>query len=104
MERVLLEYARIGFSDMRKFTTWGPDGVTLKDGADISDDDAAAISEVSQTTTEGGGSIKFKLHDKKGALDSIGRNLGMFTDKVEVAINGSLADRLEALRKRRHGG
>src|SRR4051794_37095150 len=30
VERVLVEYARIAFADIRQVLTWGPDGVVLK--------------------------------------------------------------------------
>lgn len=82
VERVLREYARLGFSDIRKFTTFGPAGIILKPDTDLSDDDAAAIAEVSMVPSTG--AIKFKLHDKKAALDSIAKNLGMFVDKTEI--------------------
>lgn len=82
-ERVLEELAKIGFSNMREFAEWGPDGVTLKISDEIPDEVAACVAEVSETITKEGGSIRFKLHDKPGALRDIARHLGMFTDKVE---------------------
>lgn len=82
-DRVLQEYARIAFSNMKEFAEFGPDGVKLKDLDGMDDDAARCIAEVSETTSQGGGSIKFKLHDKKGALDSIARHLGMFVEKHE---------------------
>lgn len=48
---------------------------------------------------------KYKLADKKGALDSVGRHLGMFTDKLQV--DGSLEagfDKLEKVLKQLRGG
>lgn len=82
-ERVLKEYGRLAFSDMRRLMKWGADGVTLKEVTDLSDDEAACVAEVSETTSKDGGSIKLKVHDKKGALDSVARHLGMFVDRVE---------------------
>lgn len=84
-DRVLQEMARIAFSDMRRFTTWGPDGVKLRDYEDLTDEEAAAVSEVSQTITEAGGSIKFKLHDKRAALVDLGKHIGLFTEKLDVS-------------------
>lgn len=83
-ERVLQELAKIGFSDMRSFVRWGSSGVQLKNSEDLSDEDAAAVAEVSETITKDGGSIKFKLHDKKGALELMGKNLKLFTEKVDL--------------------
>ena len=90
-ERVMAEYAKLAFSDMRRIATYGPNGVALKDQSEIADDDSAAIAELSETRTKDGGSIRFKLHDKKGALDSIARTLGMFTDKTEITGKGGAA-------------
>lgn len=77
-ERVIAELALIGFSDMHAYATWGPAGVTLRDSAQI---DAAArrvVSEVSQTVTKDGGTIRFKLHNKIEALEKLGTHLGLW--------------------------
>ena len=90
-ESVLKELKKLAFSDMRKLTKWGENGVTLIDSSQIDDDSAACVAEVSQTITKDGGGIKFKLHDKKGALEDLGRHLSMFVDKVDHSNNdGSL--------------
>lgn len=92
-DMVLRELAKIGFSDIRKVVRWGETmvrmvdaedegaddmvpyhGLALIDSAEIDDDTAGAIAEVSQ----GKEGLKVKLHDKKGALVDIGRHLGMF--------------------------
>ena len=65
--------------------SWGPDGVTLRDSEELTDDEASVVSEVSQTTTENGGSIKAKLLDKIKALELLGKHLGMFTDKMNIS-------------------
>lgn len=94
-DRVLLELAKIGFSDIRKAVAWGPEvqivdpdtgetavsnGVALIASGIIDDDTAAAVSEISQTAQ----GIKIKLHDKRAALVDIGKHLGMFRDKLEL--------------------
>lgn len=86
-DNVLRELGRIGFSDMRRFTAWGPNGIRLKDYSELTDDEAAAVAEVSQTVTEAGGSLKFKLHDKRAALVDLGKHLGMFTEKLDINTN-----------------
>ncbi len=94
-ERVLLEMSRIGFADIRKVITWGEtaaakdeegniiaiDSVSIRDSKDIDDDTAAALAEVSQTKD----GLKVKFHDKQAALLNIGKHLGMFPNKVELA-------------------
>lgn len=118
-DRVLTELAKIGFADMRRLLKWtGNDPkmdveeaeesgdvrisvanlVTLFDSGEIDDDIAAAIAEISQTKD---GALKVKLHDKQAALVAIGRHLGMFKDKLEVEVKGSLAARLAAAEERR---
>jgi phage terminase small subunit len=82
-ERVLQEYARLGFGNPRQVMTWGADGVALKDSSDLTDDDAAMIAEVISTTTSTGGTIRLKMHDKKGALDAMAKHLRLFTEGVE---------------------
>ena len=93
IERTLLELAKIGYADIRKAVRWGEgiaikdadgneaisNGVAMLDSAEIDDDTAAAIAEVAQTRD----GIKIKFHDKLGALEKIGKHLGMFVDRHE---------------------
>ena len=81
--RVLEELSRLGFSDLRDYVEWGSDGVRLKESADLTDEAAAAVAQVSQTASQHGDSIKVKLHDKKGSLELLGKHLKLFTDKQE---------------------
>ena len=104
VERIVTELAKIAFSNMQDYAKWSPRGVILIDSEDITADQAAAISELSETTTDSGGSIRFKLHDKKGALELLGRHLGMFKDKVELEVVGSIADQLKAAREALRNG
>ncbi len=84
----------MAFLDIRKAFT--EDG-ELKPVADLDDDTAAAVAgfefeevfELSKGRKEHTGRLhKIKLSDKKAALDSLGKFLGMFTDKLDL--NGSL--------------
>jgi phage terminase small subunit len=76
VERVLREYARIAFADMRQVLTWGPEGVVLKPPDGLGDAAAAAICEIAPGARPG--TIRVKFYDKKAALDAIARHLGMF--------------------------
>lgn len=80
-DRVLKELARIGFSDMRDLVGWGPKGVAIKSSRSISDDAAAAVSEVSEMAS---GRLRLKLHSKDNALMQIARHLGMFRDTIQI--------------------
>ncbi len=77
-EMVIEEYAKIAMSNMNKYASFGPDGVVLKDSSELSDEDFALISEVSETRGKTGSRISFKLHSKTTALDALGRHLGIF--------------------------
>jgi len=71
----LQEYARIAFADLRRVADWGPDGFVLKRPEDLSDAEAAAISEI--VPGSGASGPRVKLHDKKAALDALTRHLGL---------------------------
>lgn len=83
-DRVLKELARIAFSDPKNVMAWNGETMVVKDSEQLSDDDAACVSEVSSTTTKEGGSIKLKMHDKIAALDKLGKHLKLFTDVSDV--------------------
>jgi phage terminase small subunit len=83
------ELARIGFSDIRKIFD---ENGNLKLPKDWDDAAAAAISSVEVVTKPlGDGEVeyvhKIKTWDKKGSLELLGKELKMFTDKVDATIN-----------------
>ena len=87
IERIVAELAKIGFASASDFFEWGPDGVTIKPSAELTPDQLAVVSEVQETKAKGNGesTIRVKLSDKQSALEKLGRHLGMFKEKVEVA-------------------
>ena len=101
-DRVIRELARIAFGNMRAVMRWGADGVSLRESSELTDDEAALVSEVAETVSAAGGGLKLKTHDKVKALELLGKHLGMFVDKVEHsgAIAGGLAERMAAARQR----
>lgn len=83
-DRVLLELAKIGFSDIKDFLDAGN---TIKDLSDMPSDKTSIVSSIKvkkrtmnldsgetmeQTETE------FRLHDKLSALDKIGKHIGLY--------------------------
>lgn len=82
-ERVLNELARIAFVDMRKLVEWGPSGVLLVDSTTIDDDSAAAVSKVTHKSGKSR-EISLETHSKVSALQLLGKNLGLFVDRVKV--------------------
>lgn len=83
-DKVLIELSKIAFGNMRDVASWNESGVRFKPSDELTDDQAATIQEVTETTNQHGGSLKIKQHDKVKALELIGRHLGMFKDKVEI--------------------
>ena len=86
-DRVLEEYAKIAFFDPRKL--FMADG-GIKPVEQWDDDVAAVIGALDVVEIGDNGEMigrvkKLKLIDKKGALDSIGRHLGMFVDRTELS-------------------
>jgi len=90
VDRVIAEYAKLAFLDIRK--AFDKNG-NLKPIHDIDDDTAAAIAGIeAESLFEGQGKDreqigvlrKIKLVDKKAALADLGRYLGMFVDKTEI--------------------
>lgn len=93
-DRVVRELAGIAFRDPRKLMSWGPDGVRLNPSDDLTAEEAAVVSEAAETTTKDGGSIKIKTVDKLGALQLLGKHLGMFTEKHDVNVSGNITVQL----------
>ena len=85
-DRVLAEYAKLAFLDPRRF--YDTEGA-LKPVHLLDADVAAAlvgVDVVDSFDSESKSVIttkKIKFVDKKGALDSVARHLGMFKDKLE---------------------
>lgn len=95
-ERVAAELAKIAFLDIREAVRWGrspvdtesenasPNGlgiypVELVPSDMISDEAAAAVSEVSLTQT----GVKIKMHDKRAALMDLAKLMGFIVEKHE---------------------
>jgi phage terminase small subunit len=79
-DRVVAELAKIGFANMRDY--WPKEGETV-DLHRLHQDLTAAVQEITiDETVDPSGVVyrhtRLKLHDKKGALDSLAQYLGMF--------------------------
>ena len=77
-DRVLTEFARLAFANMRDY--WPRPGETI-DLSRLDQDRTAAIAEITiDEAMDTAGVLhrrtRLKLHDKKGALDSLARHLG----------------------------
>lgn len=86
-DMVLKEFAKIAFFNAKNLFADNGQPLRIRD---LEDDVAACITgiKIKEMYDEDGAFIgyekEYKLADKKGALDSIGKHLGMFTQRVEV--------------------
>jgi len=88
-DEIVAELEKMGFSNIANYLSFGPAGVVLKDSAGLTEDQLAAISEVSEHVTENTTRMRFKLHDKKGSLELLGKRHKIFSDGMDEV--GSLA-------------
>jgi phage terminase small subunit len=93
IDRVINEYSKLAFTNMGDFFRVDNDGLPQLDLSAITRNQSAAISEVTcemiRTEKDGDDRMpvlkaKIKLADKRGALDSLSKVLGIFVDKHEV--------------------
>lgn len=77
-DRVIREFARIAFADMRQFAEWSGQSLNLLPSEQLEDDDSAAVAEVAQTSSKFGSNVRIKLHDKGRALEKLGDHLGLW--------------------------
>jgi phage terminase small subunit len=90
-DRVVTELAKVAFGDPRRLLSWGPGGVVLRDSSELTEAEAALVSEVSETRTATGGTRKVKLHCKLTALNALGKHLGLFGNGRQSALAHALA-------------
>lgn len=83
-ERVLLELARVAFSDIGEVLDWtSGDDITLRPRLEISPHQRAAIAELAPRRM--GKGPRIKLHNKTHALDTLVRLLGGYDKLVPAA-------------------
>jgi phage terminase small subunit len=90
-EKVLRELALMGFSNMLDYMQVQSDGTAYVDLSRVTRDQAAAIQELVTEEYQSEGNdeeeprvvtkVKFKLADKKGALELLGKHLKLFGDE-----------------------
>ena len=85
-ERIVREYEKIAFTNLEDVVDWISGDPRLRSAADIETPAHGAISEITRTESKLGDiTIKVKLYDKRGALDSLARYKGMFNDSLELS-------------------
>lgn len=85
-ERIVREYEKIAFTNLEDVVEWIRGDPMLRNAEDIETPAHGAISEITRTESKlGDVTVKVKLHDKRGALDSLARYKGMFHDNIELS-------------------
>ena len=96
VDRVVAEYSKLAFANMTDYMRVNADGLAEVDLSKLNGDQAAAITEIraDRVRTIGGGEdgepkayverVTFKLADKRSALDSLSKCLGMFVERHEL--------------------
>ena len=106
-DKVVRELARLGFSDLRQVADWNEHGSQWKSSDELSDDAAASIKDIKFTTERrrdrNGDTIDtvnahMAMHDKKGALELLGRHLGIFKDNVNISADEPLTIRVRGIK------
>jgi phage terminase small subunit len=96
-DKVVEELAKVAFGDPRRLFSWGPDGVILRESSELTEAEAAIVSEISETRTAAGGSRRIKLRCKLTALNALGKHLGLFGNGRQSALARALAQNGSAL-------
>ncbi|HLJ19651.1 MAG TPA: terminase small subunit [Stellaceae bacterium] len=105
-ERVLLELARIAFSDIGRIIDWSGDALTVEPPGRLSADDRAAIAEIAVIPGDGerGLAVKVRMHDKQRALRLLARHLRLTGPQALETVESpaAAADRIRTLILERH--
>lgn len=99
-DRVVEEYAALGFSNIGDAVDWDSGGIRLKAKSEVPRSKQRAIMEITETRNNQGVTTKVRMHDKKGALDSMARHMGMFNDKLKVEHSVDVGQTIEQARQR----
>ena len=93
-DNVISELGKLGFSNIADFYRVTENGKLEVDPGALADPmKAASISQIEITDNAAGGqTVKIKLADKRPALNDLGRHLGLFNDRSEVAVTVTPAD------------
>lgn len=80
VEDILRELGGIAFGNIADVMSWSDDGVKLKNSEDLSPEVTALISEISETTTKDGGTIRIKFHNKLDAIEKVAKIKGYYAE------------------------
>ncbi len=99
-DRVLQELAAIAFARATDYAEVKGGVTIVKPTATLTEDQVRAIAGIKN----GVNGVELKLYDKKGALELLGRHLGMWNDKLEVSGIQAEQSKLEDMIQQMRGG
>ena len=89
-DRVIRELASIAFADLSDFVKIDPTGrVVITQTAELTPAQRRAVSMIKETRD----GVEVRLYDKQRALELLGKHMGMFRDRIEIAPSVSDAAR-----------
>jgi len=89
-DRVISEFASIAFTNLSDVIEWNNNEIVLKDYDSLPSQVKAAIEIVDVQNNGKTQKFKIKMHDKRAALLSLGKYLGMFKEKGEIDVAGEM--------------
>ena len=99
-ESIAREFAHSGYDDIKNYLSFRTEKVFVgydedhkpiydyRTIVDMKDSDTIDTRNIQEVSVGSKGEFKFKLYSKTDALTTLGKHLGMFTDKSEVKMTG----------------
>ena len=94
-EMVVKELAKLAFTDLVDVVDITKNRQRLKTPLEGDRVKLGAIAEITEITNGAKTTRRIKMHDKKGALELLGRHLGMFNDKLSLPVSGEVIHKIE---------
>lgn len=82
-EEVVMRLTKVARGNMDDIAKWSQSGVSFKDSEELDRDLKYLVSELSETVTKDGGTIRVKTVDKLKALELLGKYHTLFTDVLK---------------------
>ena len=87
---IVSQLAAMAFGDIRDTVSWRNGSVTLKDSTELTASQVAPVKAIKQS--KDGVTITFE--DKQRALELLGKHIGMWPNKSEVSVTGTVTHQL----------
>lgn len=82
--RIRKELEASAFANIGNYLTFGPKGVVLKHSKDMTEEVLAGVAEVTETVTDRGGTVRFKIQDKLKALELLMKYYGLIVERKQT--------------------